>query len=195
VVPAYQKQLPVDNPTKIKFAFYVVDEPHYRFALSCNLGVILVPRQVIMRLKNDDQLAAVLADGVAFNLQRQSYQVNRECLVLYGTALAADASLFLFPEVFPVAIAGEIVAEKKILLQMEEQRGRIALSLLADAGYDPWQAPEAWKLLEPKKLPDDLSTLKFPSRSEYQLGILSMQYSKENNVGGATSTALVAPNQ
>jgi hypothetical protein len=60
---------------------------------------------------------------------------------------------------------------------MEEQRGRVALSLMEDAGYDPWQAPEAWRLLEPKKLPADLNSLKYPNRSGYQLGILNLQYS------------------
>jgi len=59
---------------------------------------------------------------------------------------------------------------------LEEQRGRVALSLLADAGYDPRQAPEAWKLLEPKHLPADVSTLKYPNRSWYQLSVLNLQY-------------------
>jgi hypothetical protein len=44
-------------------------------------------------------------------------------------------------------------------IQMEEQRGRIALALLADAGYDPRQAPEAWRLLDPKHAPADPSAL------------------------------------
>jgi hypothetical protein len=28
-----------------------------------------------------------------------------------------------------------------------------------DAGYDPWQAPEAWRLLAPKELPVDIHSL------------------------------------
>jgi hypothetical protein len=63
-------------------------------------------------------------------------------------------------------------------IQMEEQRGRIALALLADAGYDPRQAPEAWRLLDPKHAPADPSALAYPSRSGYQLGILNLQYKK-----------------
>ena len=52
----------------------------------------------------------------------------------------------------------------------------IALSILADAGYDPWQAPEAWRLLEPKKPPTATDSLKYPSHSGYLLGVLNLQY-------------------
>jgi hypothetical protein len=63
---------------------------------------------------------------------------------------------------------------------MEEQRGRVALALLKDAGYDPWQAPEAWRLVTPKHLPKDLNSLKYPSLGGYQLGILNLQYKKDD---------------
>ena len=36
------------------------------------------------------------------------------------------------------------------------------MALLADGGYDPWEAPEAWRLLAPKHLPNDLGSLKYP---------------------------------
>ena len=67
----YQKQLAADDPSKIQFQFYAIDEPKIRSDVFCNEGLVLVPRQVVQRLKNDDQLAAVLADGVAFGLQRR----------------------------------------------------------------------------------------------------------------------------
>jgi hypothetical protein len=70
---------------------------------------------------------------------------------------------------------------------MQQQRGRVALSLMADGGYDPWQAPEAWRLLTPKHLPANLSALKFPARSNYQLEILKLQYKTATAV--ATSDA------
>jgi hypothetical protein len=45
---------------------------------------------------------------------------------------------------------------------------------MADAGYDPRQAPEAWRLLAPKKMPKDPSLLKYPSRAGYQLSFLRL---------------------
>jgi len=61
---------------------------------------------------------------------------------------------------------------------MNEQRWRVALELMAEAGYDPWQSPEAWRLVAPGKLPADIGTLKYPDRSGYQLSILNRMYKK-----------------
>jgi len=46
---------------------------------------------------------------------------------------------------------------------------------LARSGFDPWLAPEAWRFLEPKKLPAKLASLKYPDSSCYQIGILRLQ--------------------
>ncbi len=61
---------------------------------------------------------------------------------------------------------------------LKEQRWRVALELMVDAGYDPWQAPEAWRFAEAKKLPADTGTLKYPDRSGYQFAILNLMYKK-----------------
>jgi hypothetical protein len=66
----------------------------------------------------------------------------------------------------------------EIDVRLQEQRGRMALALMADAGYDPWQAPEAWRRATPKTAPKDWETVKYPNRGGYQLGILNLQYSR-----------------
>jgi len=176
LVPSYQKEMAVDQPLKIPFRFYAVDEPEIRSDFFCSWGLVQVPRQVVERLKNDDQLAAVLADGVAFNLQMYSQKLMAEFWELTGVELAAAAASRFVPGVSLATEIGAGIADHSVLAQLEEQRGRMALSLTADAGYDPWQAPEAWRLLEPKHLPKNLDSLKYPSRSVYQMGILSLQY-------------------
>jgi len=176
VVPQYQRNLKDDHPSKIHFYFYVVEDKNDRCELIFPGGLVLVPKAVMDRLKSDDQLAAVLADEVALNLQWQGARFVPEYYALLGVYAAGEAALFMVPGVGAAAIVGSNAAAGKILAQMEEQRGRVALALMADAGYDPWQAPEAWRLLEPKKLPADLDSLKYPNRSSYQLGILSLQY-------------------
>ena len=55
LVPAFQKQMNDDERAKIHFRFYVVDEPRLRSDFGCSTGVILVPKQMADRLKNDDQ--------------------------------------------------------------------------------------------------------------------------------------------
>jgi hypothetical protein len=61
----------------------------------------------------------------------------------------------------------------------------MALQLVADAGFDPWQAPEAWRLLAPKDPPRDVQSIKYPRESKYQLSILNLQYKRESSGSSA----------
>jgi hypothetical protein len=174
LVPAYQKALPADNPSRIPFRFYVVADDKARGVSACNWGLVLVPKNAVERLKNDDQLAAVLADGVAFNLQRQLFTMGP----LEWSALGAELVM-----VAPLGLGGylgdtaaEFALKYEIALKLGLQRARITLQLLADAGYDPKQAPEAWRLLEPKELPSDVASLKYTREGEYQLRLLKLMY-------------------
>ena len=183
VVPAYQKHLAADDASKIKFRFYAVNETKVRSDISCTEGVVLVPQQVVERLKNDDQLAAILADGVAYSLQLQAARNfwGKSGKTIEVASVAADAA-FLVANPIGVLLANETfvkVASRLIETKLEEQRGRVTLALMANAGYDPWQAPEAWRLLAPKHLLTDTGSLKYPDRSGYMLGILGLQYAHE----------------
>jgi hypothetical protein len=164
--------------------FYAVDDAKSRSEICSFEGLVLVPSQLVERLKNDDQLAAVLADGVAFNLQRQAARAIVLNRALLGADIAADVAGVLVPG---LGLAGLIGAEAgtKAVISMEEQRGRVALALMADAGYDLREAPEAWRLMAPRHLPNDLNSLKYPTLSGYQLSILSLQYNAK--VAGETT--------
>lgn len=185
LIPKYQRDLPDDSPAKIPFRFYIVDEKEIRSGLTCHEGLVLIPADVFNRLRNDDQLAAVIADGVVASLQPMQLRM---------------ASAFGWSDVGEVAAFGAagvagVVIKHEVLHRLEDQRGRMALGLMADAGYDPWQAPEAWRLLEPKQLPKDLSKLKYPGRAGYQLEILAMQYKRPaaSAAGTAQSGSALAP--
>ncbi len=178
VIPSFQRQLAAGDPGKIPFRFYAVDDAKIRSDIFCNDGLVLVPRQVVERLKNEDQLAALLADGVAFYLQVRSARVLAEFRDLLGIEIAGYVAAVFAPGVDIATDIGAGVAQHEIEMRMQEQRGRMALAMMADAGYDPWQAPEAWRLVAPKELPSDADLLKYPSRSGYQLGILSLQYKR-----------------
>jgi predicted Zn-dependent protease len=188
LIPQYQRDLPDDDPAKIHFRFYLIDEANIRGALSCHEGLVMVPVSVVNRVQNESQLAAVLADGVAASLQRGQARYAIDWKVAAGevglTLLAAAADSWGLNLASSV---GEEAMKRSILRKLEDQRGRIALSLLADAGYDPWQAPEAWRLLVPDKLPNNPAKLKYPHISDYQLGILGFAY-KRAAPGVATVT-------
>lgn len=186
VVPAYQKQLKANDPWKIPFRFYAVDDSEDRFAPACNEGLILVPRQLVARLRSDDQLAAVLAQSVAYNLLRQSAKLNAGDKLMLGadiaSILAADSVVLLASD--EVAAYG---VTHGMIASLNEECGRIALGLMADAGYDPWQAPEAWRLLAPKKLPADTDHLRYSNLGGYQLAILNLQYPHNDTAKPAPS--------
>jgi hypothetical protein len=59
--------------------------------------------------------------------------------------------------------------------KLREQRGRMALVYLADAGFNPRQSPEAWRLLAPAELPKDPSKLKYPPLARFELHLLDME--------------------
>lgn len=193
VVPAFQQQLAKDDVAKIHFRFYVVDESIIRSEFGCYPGLILVPKLSVERLQNDDQLAAILADGVAFNLIVQSPRWVEENMGLLGTAVGGVVAAQFSSWSGLVTDAAVIAISYKFDRDFEEQRARIDLGLMADAGYDPWQAPEAWRLLAPRKLPADTSHLKYPSQAGYQLAILNLQYPRKGTEKPAPNATKASP--
>jgi hypothetical protein len=177
VIPAYQKQMADGDPSKIHFRIYVVDEPKFREDMECSEGVILVPVQVVARLSNDDQLAAVMANAMAWSLMMQGARFGANG-ALERTAEITDAVALatLLDGGFLVEATAVPIMQHEIVIRLKEQAGRMALAFMQDAGYDPWAAPEVWRLLGPKDLPTDLDSLKYPDRAGYQLAILNLQY-------------------
>jgi hypothetical protein len=183
LIPEYQNQLPLNDPSKITYRFFVVEEPYIRTCIIGKLGIILVPRAILDRLKGDDQLAAVLADGIASHFQLQRAQMPTVTSFDEISSLAGVASVFAFETT--TVIGGGIVKgviDHEAEIRLEAERARIALQLLDNAGYDPRQAPEAWRLLGPNKLPKDLSKLEAPRLSRVEAGILHTQYPQSPRV-------------
>jgi hypothetical protein len=178
VIPAYQKAMTDTDPYKIPFRIYAIDnDPACLDGCALHGGLILISKQSVDRLTRDDQLAAVLAECVVTELQRQAAGVQRDSLKELGAKVGEDAADIAMSPLFAVPFEiGYFIGNAET--ERLEQRQRLALALLDDAGYDPWQAPEAWRLLAPKHLPADVKSLKYPLRSEYQLGMLNLQYGR-----------------
>jgi hypothetical protein len=167
LVPQYQRDLPDNDPAKIPFRFYVVDEKEIRSDIFCGNGLVLVTAEVVNRLRSADQLAAVLADGIAGVLQLQADNLRR-----FTMKDAAEIAAF-----GSFGVTGGLLVTHEVNKRVEEhERGRMALALMTDAGFDPHQAPEAWLLLAPGHLPKDTSQLNDPERSQYLERILEAQY-------------------
>jgi hypothetical protein len=171
LVPTYQREMADDDPSKIHFRFFAIDDDKLRGNVNLLDGAVLVSKQTVERLTSDDQLAAVIADGVAYSLQRQAAQQVKINRVAWGADIAAAF--------VPGVGTAMMLAGDNAETIMQDERLRIALALMRDAGFDPWQAPEAWRLVEPKKLPANPASLEYPENSCYQMQILNLQYARK----------------
>jgi hypothetical protein len=184
LVPAYQRELPDTDPTKIIFRFQIVDEPKWHEAMMLPNGIILVSRQVVQRMQNDSQIATVLADGIARALEKQ---VFRELLAVNATT-AAKVAAFVVPWVGAPAYLTSDKIRSTILLHAEEQRARVSLCLLHDAGYNISEAPRVWWLLVPKK-PKDTGDIVIPDRAIYLYQEIGTTWRSAEPATPSTATA------
>jgi hypothetical protein len=186
VVPQYQRDLPADDRAKIPFRFYVVDEEFQHAAIFCNNGLILLPTLIVERLPSDGLLAAALAEAVAGVLQKQAEEgrrFNRKDAAMLGV-LAGGAAAGAIPGA--AVSTGSLVGQQTAKRGLVRARGRMSLALMADAGFDPHLAPEAWRLLEPGRLPKDPAKLKDTGLSKYLSNFLKMQDNPAATPGTAT---------
>ncbi len=166
LVPAYQAALPENNPTRINFRFQVIDQQKMRDALTLPNGIILVPHQVIERLANDDQVAAVLADNVAAALEKQSFRLIPTAQGMTAAEAAGAVGGAFVPGLGLATLVAGGAAGEKMLRRAEEQSGRVSLELMHDAGFDMAEAPMAWWLLASGK-PKPITEIALPYRAAY----------------------------
>ncbi len=147
LIPAYQRDLLPDDITRIDFRFYIVDNKDLGSFFGLENGVVLVPYQIVQQLKNDSQVAALLANSIAEVLEKQSVHnvsVGRKTLLANLTGETVGALV-------PGVGLATIIATNRIgnhILTLEQQQGsRVSLCFMHDAGYNLEEAPEAWHIL------------------------------------------------
>ena len=191
LIPAFQKNLADDDATKIAFRFQLVDQPKWHDAITLPSGIILVPRQIVERLADDAQLAAVLADNIATALEKQSYRLQGTFRTLVIADLAGGAAGLVIPG---AGLVTEVVTTKKgrdAETNARQQSGRVALSLMQRAGYDLRQAPEAWWILASKDGKDRRAEP--PARAQNQFRELGTTWRlRLENPGPANGSGLQA---
>jgi hypothetical protein len=180
LIPQFQRSLADDDPRKIPFLFYAVDDDDKRtFICAPRGGLIFYPRYLIERMQNEDQLAAALAMPIAIVLQRQGLGKEMRQWPAVRDQLSTLALYATIPYfgAFPLDMMGAL-PDHRIATRVGEQVGRIAISLVADAGYDPWQAPEAFRLMAATRSPNGATSVKQTHLSEYALSILNLEYGR-----------------
>jgi hypothetical protein len=176
LIPAYQRTLPNDARARIPFRFYAVDEPDARDDTLCNSGLVLIPAQAAARLQKDDQLAALIADGIAGQMLLQRAELGHNTLISTLGSSAEIAAAVINPWSALAMYGITAAAAQPALKRFQQEGARVSLDLMANAGFDPWQAAEARRLLGPKRLPRDTAGLPYPDSGLYLLGILYVQH-------------------
>jgi len=121
LVPPYQRDLPDGDPAKIPFKFYVVR--HDQAGAAVATAVIMVYTRTFEILKNEAQMAAMVAHEIAHITQKHLWRLDK-----------------MPPSSFKVEFARSY----------ENQADRLALEYAANAGYDPREAARTWRLMAQK---------------------------------------------
>jgi len=190
LVPAYQKGLAASDPTRINFRFYLIDAPKWRDPVPLPSGIVLVPYEGVKRMKNDSQIAALLADKVAWLMEQQPITLpltNGQIAEQLGIG-AAQAIPFAGLGVTGAEVGMGISALKR-MHRNQEQRARVSLALMQDAGFDVTEAPRAWWILSLKD-GKDMSKSNPPDNAVYMYGLVADRLAAADVVGENSMSAV-----
>ena len=148
LVPEYQKSLPASDPTKLDFRFYVVRSKS-RIVLDALNGVVLVPDSILKNLQNEAQLASLLSVAVAQVIEKQEYQSRHRRHLQQASAWLLTGAGAIPSPLALLALPAQIANSKSFrsyMTDMAQQAARVGVGYMLAAGYDPREAPVAWKL-------------------------------------------------
>jgi predicted Zn-dependent protease len=151
LIPAYQADLPADDPRKIPFQFHVVLDDEVNAFATPN-GIVVVNSGLLEMLENEAQLVAVMGHEIAHAThehtwrQQQFHKGKRFAISLAG-AVAASYGLSSVADIANLVNAAIVSGHSRSL---ENQADRVGLEYMVAAGYDPREAPVVWKLMAKK---------------------------------------------
>ena len=175
LVPAYQRSLDPADPTRIHFRFQVVDLPKHPQVVTLPSGIVLVPVQLLDRLTNDSQIAALLSQGIADAIEKDDLRLRPTKYKARAASLTALAAAPFVPGVLIATELGSGRVEAHVLKLQREQRDRVSLCLLNDAGYDLSQAPMTFWLLAPEK-PTSIDNIPLPAQAAHLYQLLGTSF-------------------
>ena len=151
LIPAYQRALPANDPRKIPFKFFVVqDEDVNAFALAN--GTVVVKSGLLEALDNEAQLAAVVGHEIAHSThehtwrQEQFHKKKRVGIAIAGAVAAA----YGWRDLAELATLVNAAIVNGYGRSLENQADRLGLQYMVAAGYDPREAASVWKLFARK---------------------------------------------
>ena len=148
LIPAFQRDLPADDPRRIPFQFHVVlDEKVNAFATPN--GIVVINSGLLEMLENEAQLAAVVGHEIAHathehTWRQQQFHKKKRIGIAIAGALASAYGMRSLADIATMVNGAIVNGHQRTL---ENQSDRIGLQYMVEAGYDPRQAPGVWKLM------------------------------------------------
>lgn len=157
LIPRWMNELPDDDPAKVVFRFYVIDDPSFNAAAWPD-GTVIVHTGLLKVVQNEAQLAAVLGHEIGHVTHehgRERFEESRTrgrvggVLGELGRAAGIEAPR--------VEVAGEVVDLGQVARLgvgalsnvhsrgRESQADRVGLFYMVQAGYDPREAAAVWR--------------------------------------------------
>lgn len=149
VVPKFLKYLPPEDPNKVVFRFYVLEDDNPN-ATAFSDGSVFINTGLLRRLDNEAQLAVILGHEIAHITNehiRRRYETAQKQSLAAGLIGAAAGTVLGQQSGILVARIGYGLMSNKFSRELEDQADRVGLYYAYQAGYDVREAPAIWRKL------------------------------------------------
>ena len=145
------------DPNELDFDFTVIDDPSLN-AFALPDGSVVMHTGLLAILENEAQLATVLGHEIAHATNRHGYRGYKNQNKMKWLQLGAIAGGIAVEAATDKGWAGALAGLGAGLTvsamvnghgrKLEDEADRIGLNYMVDAGYDPFQAPEVWRVFD-----------------------------------------------
>lgn len=189
LIPSFLRNMAPTEEGYVNFRFYVVNDSNFN-ACAYPDGTVFVHTGLLVEIDNPSQLAAILGHEIAhvvYHHGRNSYDDNRTVKTVQGVADIVSAyGMENKDQLFEMARAfGGPFLLSSFSRKYENQADRNGLIYVANAGYDPREAPKIWeKLYQKAKLEED------DNENAIENGIVKLSKNLDNAIYSSHPQAL-----
>lgn len=149
IVPRFLRYLPPEDPNKILFRFYVLEDDLPN-AMAFSDGSVLITTGMLKRLENEAQLAIILGHEIAHVTNehtRRRFETQQKQAFWISLAGAAAGTVLGAAAGSLIAVFSYVLVSNKFSRDLEDQADRIGLYYAFEAGYDVREAPKVWRVM------------------------------------------------
>lgn len=152
LIPANQKNLAATDQNRIPFQFHVIEQKHPNAFAVAN-GTVVVHSSLLPAVENEAQLAFILGHELAHATQEHTLRQldfhKKKRIALQIAAIAASAyGAYSVRDILNMVNAAIVNGYSR---HLENQADRLGMEYMLAAGYDPREAPRAWKAMTLKQ--------------------------------------------